>query len=252
MKALIAEDARVDRRLLVGILRHHLDFEEIIEAKDGAEALEWVRNEQFQLILLDWNMPKMQGIDVLRKIRDENVNTPVIMVTGEKDRASVVEAFDAGANNYIVKPFGASTVAAKIKNTLRGVSRNSQRPTAKRALVVDASAVMRKVLAGMLDRACHFREIVQAEDGLEALRVAKSGDFDLILLDWNMPKMLGIDTLKAIRKYDAETPVIMVTNEKEEARVVEALEAGANNYVVKPFEPSTIAKVVKQTLHLEF
>ncbi len=116
-----------------------------------------------------------------------------------------------------------------------------------RALVVDDSAVMRKVLIGALSRA-NINEVDQAADGLEAVKASAESDYGLVLMDWNMPNMLGIDAVKAIRAAGKTMPIIMVTTEAEKSRVIEALKAGANNYIIKPFEPQTIVGKIQEVL----
>lgn len=117
-----------------------------------------------------------------------------------------------------------------------------------RALVVDDSAVMRKVLIGALGRA-NINEVDQAADGAEAVQAVQQNEYDIILMDWNMPNMLGIDALKAIREMGKTMPIIMVTTEAEKSRVLEALKAGASNYVIKPFEPNTIVGKIQEVLN---
>ena len=116
-----------------------------------------------------------------------------------------------------------------------------------KALVVDDSAVMRKVLIGALTRA-DITDVEQAADGQEAVDAVKRSEFDLVLMDWNMPNMLGIDALREIRALGKTMPIIMVTTEAEKSRVVEAIKAGATNYIVKPFEPSTIVAKIQDVL----
>jgi len=116
-----------------------------------------------------------------------------------------------------------------------------------KALVVDDSAVMRKVLIGALGRA-GITEVDQAADGQEAVCATESADYGLILMDWNMPNMLGIDAVKAIRSNGKRVPIIMVTTEAEKSRVIDALKAGANNYIIKPFEPATIVTKIQEVL----
>lgn len=116
-----------------------------------------------------------------------------------------------------------------------------------KVLVVDDSAVMRKVVIGALARA-DLTDVDQAADGLEAVKKCKEEEYGLILMDWNMPNMLGIDAVKEIRKLGATGAIIMVTTEAEKSRVVEALKAGANNYIIKPFEPATIVDKIKAVL----
>ncbi len=117
-----------------------------------------------------------------------------------------------------------------------------------KALVVDDSAVMRKVLVGALSRA-DITEVSQAGDGQEAVEACNAEDFDLVLMDWNMPNMLGIDAVKNIRANGKTMPIIMVTTEAEKSRVIDALKAGANNYIIKPFEPATIVTKIQDVLN---
>jgi two-component system chemotaxis response regulator CheY len=116
-----------------------------------------------------------------------------------------------------------------------------------RALVVDDSAVMRKVLIGALSRV-NITQVDQAADGVEAVAAAEQNDYDLVLMDWNMPNMLGIDAVRAIRATGKTMPIIMVTTEAEKSRVIDALKAGANNYVIKPFEPATIVTKIQEVV----
>ena len=116
-----------------------------------------------------------------------------------------------------------------------------------RALVADDSAVMRRILMGTLVR-LGITDVDEAENGEEAVEAFGKADYGLVLLDWNMPKMNGFEALKAIRSKTTQIPVIMVTAEAEKDRVIEALKAGANNYVIKPFKPDVIAKKIEETL----
>lgn len=116
-----------------------------------------------------------------------------------------------------------------------------------KVLVVDDSGMMRKILIRELLQ-MNFREsnIVQAADGEEAVNTIKQDTFDLILMDWNMPKMLGIDAVQEIRAMDVKTPILMVTTEAERANVVRAIQVGANNYLVKPFTNEDLREKVLQ------
>lgn len=118
-----------------------------------------------------------------------------------------------------------------------------------KALVVDDSAVMRKVLIGALSRA-DIGDVDQAGDGLEAVRAVEGNltGYGVILMDWNMPNMLGIDAVREIRARGCKTPIIMVTTEAEKSRVLDALKAGANNYIIKPFEPNAIVQKIRDML----
>lgn len=114
-----------------------------------------------------------------------------------------------------------------------------------KALVVDDSTVMRKVMAGALSR-MGIQDVIQAADGLEAVDATEKDDFDIVLMDWNMPVMSGIDAVVEIRARGKNMPIIMVTTEAEKSRVVQALKAGANSYIIKPFDPDTILAQIKK------
>ncbi len=116
-----------------------------------------------------------------------------------------------------------------------------------KALVVDDSAVMRKIVIAALAKA-GITDVVQAGDGQEAVAAVAAEGPDIVLMDWNMPNMLGIEALKVIRAGGSKVPIIMVTTEAEKSRIVEALKSGANNYIVKPFQPDTMVEKIKQTV----
>ena len=115
------------------------------------------------------------------------------------------------------------------------------------ALVVDNSRLMRKVLIGVLSR-IGVTDVEQAGDGNKAVDACANQDFALVLMDWNLPNMSGFDALKAIRGAGKTMPIIMVTTESEKSRVVEALKAGANDYIIKPFKPHIIMAKIQDTL----
>jgi two-component system chemotaxis response regulator CheY len=93
-------------------------------------------------------------------------------------------------------------------------------------------------------------EFAEAGDGVEALGVigATAGGFQLILVDWNMPNMDGITLVHRIRAADKTTPLVMVTTEAEKSRILEAIKAGVNNYVLKPFTPEGMLEKIKHVL----
>ena len=116
-----------------------------------------------------------------------------------------------------------------------------------KALVVDDSMTIRRIVIKALGIA-GIPDTTEAADGAEAMAAIKSDSFDVILLDWNMPKMSGIETLRAMREAGDKTPVIMVTTEAEKSRVIEAIKTGANDYLIKPFSPDQLAGKVKGVL----
>jgi two-component system chemotaxis response regulator CheY len=112
-------------------------------------------------------------------------------------------------------------------------------------LTVDDFSTMRRIIRNML-RQLGYTNIVEAEDGAEALRLLHKETVDFIISDWNMPNMSGLDLLKAIRADEnlKPIPVLLVTAEALKENVVEAVKAGVNNYVVKPFTAETLKEKI--------
>ena len=115
MKILIVDDFSTMRRIVKNLLRD-LGFNNTVEADDGLTALPLLKRGDFDFVVTDWNMPGMQGIDLLRQIRaDEQLkHLPVLMITAEAKRDQIIEAAQAGVNGYIVKPFNAVTLKEKL------------------------------------------------------------------------------------------------------------------------------------------
>ena len=115
MKILIVDDFSTMRRIIKNLLRD-LGLNNTHEADDGNTALPMLKNGDFDFVVTDWNMPGMQGIDLLKAIRaDESLrHLPVLMVTAEAKREQIIEAAQAGVNGYIVKPFTAATLKEKL------------------------------------------------------------------------------------------------------------------------------------------
>ena len=104
----------------------------------------------------------------------------------------------------------------------------------KKVLVADDSSTMRKIILRSL-QAVGVPDAAEAGDGEEAVNMFKGGTYDLVLTDWNMPKKNGLDVIREIRAVNSTVPIIMVTTEAEKTRVLEAIQAGVSDYLVKPF-----------------
>ena len=115
MKVLVVDDFAAMRRILKNVL-NQIGLMNIIEADDGTTALDIINKNKIDLIVSDWNMPKMSGLDLLKTVRsnEDTKNMPFLMVTAASQKDDVLEAVQAGVSNYIVKPFTADTVKEKL------------------------------------------------------------------------------------------------------------------------------------------
>lgn len=122
MKILIVDDFSTMRRIIKNLLRD-LGFSNTHEADDGVTALPMLRNGDFDFLVTDWNMPGMNGIDLLREVRKDSKLSalPILMVTAEAKRDQIIEAAQAGVNGYVVKPFTAQVLKEKIEKIFERV-----------------------------------------------------------------------------------------------------------------------------------
>jgi len=116
-----------------------------------------------------------------------------------------------------------------------------------KVMLIDDSKTMRNIQKSVLRQLGHT-DVEEACDGQDALNKLNGFSPDLILVDWNMPNMDGLTFVKAYRQQNKTTPMIMVTTEAEKARVIEAIKAGVNNYVVKPFTPDLLGQRIDETM----
>ncbi len=119
-----------------------------------------------------------------------------------------------------------------------------------KVLVVDDSATIRRIIKNTLER-IGYPDVVEAENGIDALTKLKEGDISLVMTDWNMPEMDGITLVKSIRASDkfGTVPIIMVTTEAEKSEVMEALQLGVNDYIVKPFTPDILKEKIEKVMN---
>lgn len=117
MNVLVVDDYQTMIRIIKNLLKQ-LGFNNVDEASDGTQALEKIGGKPYGLIISDWNMEPMTGLDLLKKVRGSGNKVPFIMVTAESKTENVLAAREAGVNNYIVKPFNADTLKTKLSSVL--------------------------------------------------------------------------------------------------------------------------------------
>jgi two-component system chemotaxis response regulator CheY len=122
MRILIVDDSSTMRRIIGNVVMQlGVTKDNFEEAEDGVEAWKLLESSQFDVILTDWNMPNMNGLELVKKIRGggNHQKTPVIMITTEGGKGEVITALKAGVNNYIVKPFGADVLKEKLSGVIK-------------------------------------------------------------------------------------------------------------------------------------
>ena len=126
MKILLVDDSSTMRRIQKNTLES-LGFTDVDEAEDGQDAVAKVGKAPYELVLMDWNMPNMTGIELLRAVRADAQlrHLPFLMITAEAKRENIIEAAQAGASGYIVKPFTAATLEEKLAKIFQSTSRQA-------------------------------------------------------------------------------------------------------------------------------
>ncbi len=123
LRVLVADDDPLMRTLMSVSLSASA---EIVEAVDGDEALAMIQQHEFDVLLLDWDMPGKTGVELTRYVRDHNSRVPIVMVTAKDERDEVVEAVRAGVSDYLIKPFKTAALWKKLENLCPGFDVESE------------------------------------------------------------------------------------------------------------------------------
>jgi CheY-like chemotaxis protein len=248
---LIVDDEEMNRDILSRRLLK--EGYSVATAQGGNEALDMLRAQRYDLVLLDIMMPGVDGYEVLRRIKSEPIfnDTPVIMVTALGDESTIRRCLEMGAADYIGKPFELTYLKSRIQavpalNGTRGT--HLVRDDATTVLVVDDDELNRDLLVRRLKKAGHVAHVTAT--GEEALEMLARQPYDLVLLDIMMSRMDGFQTLQRIREQPAlaDLPVIMVSALSDSVCVARCMELGANDYITKPFNAAVLKERVLELL----
>ena len=238
MRALVVDDSKPSRSIVARTLGD-LRFD-CAEAGNGEEALAALATAgRPDLITVNWHMPVMDGIELVRRLRREPAyrTLPILMISTEHEQERIALARQAGIDEYLSKPFTAAALARKLVDL--GVVAESPQSSAREpigVLICDDSATIRGILSATLSGDADLKVVGTAVNGEACLAAIPSARPDLVLLDVEMPVMDGITTLREIRRRHGRLPVVMFSSltERGAKATVDALLAGANDYVAKP------------------
>lgn len=264
---LVVDDFEPMRKVTATQLRS-LGFEDILSAANGAEALRIIKRQAVDVVLSDWNMPVMDGLELLKTLRGDAAfaHLPFIMITAEAERLRVADAIASGVSDLLVKPYTAARLMERIdrarhRQSPARVSPSSSPPTSPppslaeatvRAdrgrptiLVVDDTPDNLTLLSGLFKDDYRVRI---AHNGAKALDICCSDHPpDLVLLDVMMPGIDGFEVLERMRAHPnaGHIPVIFVTALDGNECRIRGLELGAVDYVTKPIDPDIIKMRVR-------
>jgi CheY-like chemotaxis protein len=258
MKVLVADDESEIRGMLMDFLTLH--GIETLEAANGLEALLRVKHGAPDAVLLDLRMPRLGGIEALKRIRTFNPAIRIVVITAEVDTAIHEQARAGGAHAVLEKPVHLPDILAALGHRAAAEAPAPAAPpagtmpappaaAAAHVLVVDDDAEVRDTLVDFLTSR-NYRVSVAA-DGASAVRTIAETIPDVILLDIDMPGLKGTDALPTIRAMAPQTIVIMVSGTEDDAVAKRALALGAFDYVVKPVDYDYLATGLDSALALK-
>ncbi len=229
---------------------------EVLVAKDGKEGIEVANNKNPDLILMDLELPILDGWEASKQLKkDPNTkDIPIIALTARAMEGERSRAIDAGCDDFDTKPVDFKSLIAKIHSFLPDESESAEKERVvvedhRKILIVDDNDDNRYTLSEYLKRE-GFTNLATAENGQIALDKLKDADFDLVLLDLQMPVMDGIETLRGIKSDDnlRHIPVIMISAAEEIENVTQCIEIGAEGYLPKPFNPKLLRARINASL----
>ena len=256
MKVLLADDDPVMLETTEETLRSI--GVEADTVNSGAQAVERITSDSdYRMVLLDWKMPGMNGIEAARRIRAKvGERLPIILISAY-DRSDMEDAAkNAGVNAFISKPLFRSTLFEKMNEILGNEKKHSDQEdnadiAGMRILVVEDNDINWEIISMMLQM--QGVEAERAENGklgVERIADSKEGEFNLVFMDIQMPVMNGIEATKRIRKlekpWQANIPIIAMTADAFSENVTECLNAGMNGHIAKPVDMKLVIREIKR------
>lgn len=257
VKILIVEDSKLIRSILEKFLNN---FEvELIIAKDGLEGINTYKENKPDIVLMDIDMPIMNGVEATKAIIEYDSQARICMLSAQKEKKNIQTSIMAGAKGYLIKPF----VQDKVRDTLErmlgqrfaekeidGVSPfgGNIHDTVK-IMIAEDNEFIQSIYKKFLTKYDVHLEFVETGD--DALELYQSYRPDIVFMDINMPGINGIEATQLIRQKDPAAKVCIVTSQNDIGSMDQAQMAGAIDYLTKPFEEKSLVQLLEEILEVE-
>jgi len=258
-KIMIVDDSTSIRSVLRSLFINE-NFEVVGEYGNGRNLLNEVENLSPDIICLDYNLPDVTGLELLKSIHLEHPSVAVIMVTGDDSLQLEKDAAEAGASGFIHKPFTQKDIIDDLKQIVlaqralaaahQNKNEESDEPARATAVIADDSSAMRMLLAAILADA-NIKVLAEACDGNQAVELAIGHEPDFICLDIEMPEKSGLEALEEIKQLEPDAKVLMVTSSADRDCVIQATKMGAKGYIIKPYQPTRVIDAVTELMGWE-
>ncbi|OYD17078.1 hypothetical protein CH333_01970 [candidate division WOR-3 bacterium JGI_Cruoil_03_44_89] len=205
-------------------------------AEDGYRAIEMIREKAYDFALMDIKMPKINGVETFKEVKEIRPSTRVVMMTGYSVEDLVKEALEEGAYGIIYKPLDIQKIVDLIEKAEKGCF----------ILVVDDDPATCETLKDVLQEKSY--KVGVAHSGKEAIQFAKENDIDIIFIDVKMPVLNGLEIYLAIKEVNPNMTAVMMTGYREETAelVEEALKRAAYTCIYKPFDTDKVIALVEK------
>lgn len=254
-KVLIVDDHETNLIATKSLLEKSLYDTKCDKAMNGQEALNLIKNNRYDVILMDIEMPEIDGILVTKEIRKFNNSTPVLAYSSKSLDLVIKDLEASGFNGYISKSSSPTILLKmvskwgiiKLKDEVKEEN-NHESLKKKKVLIADDEESNLIITAKYLSR--YQVEIDKARNGLEAIDLIKKNNYDLVLMDIEMPKMNGIEAVEEIRKFQKNnnsdhTPIIAITGDNHKLQIYKILSAGFDDYFIKGNDYDDLSKLLE-------
>jgi len=253
---MIVDDSASIRSVLRSLFINE-GFEVVGEYGNGRNLLNEVESLSPDIICLDYNLPDVSGLELLKSIHAEHPAVAVIMVTGDQSLQLEKEAAESGASGFFHKPFTQKAIINDLKQIVlaqralvaahQNQAEESDIPACATVVIADDSSAMRMLLAAILTDA-NIKVVAEACDGNQAVEFATIHEPDFICLDIEMPVKNGLEALKEIKEQQPDVRVLMVTSSADRDCVIQATQMGAKGYIIKPYQPTRVIDAVTELM----
>ncbi|MGL6193536.1 MAG: response regulator, partial [Thermoguttaceae bacterium] len=266
-RILIVDDDPIDREFNSKIAHTFTTNVDIVES--GEQAITAIlysiqEGKPYDVVLIDWKMPNMDGLEMIRKIQSNKdiENPPEFLMASAYDKTECIRhAIGLSISGVLVKPItpqifkeslALAAYVSRTKTAKPAIPENkpAQNPAGAKVLLVEDNKINQMVAQGMLN--ILGIEPIIANDGLEAVELMKNNDFKIVLMDIQMPNMDGLEATKVIRSLNKsgmdKLPIIAMTAHAMDSDYRKSLEAGMNDHITKPIDPEKLRQTIEKWL----
>lgn len=243
-KVLIIEDDESARKQLAKLVRK--EGFEVTEAEDGAAGLEIFKEMKQDIIITDFSLPKMDGLELMHSVKRYSPEVQLILVTAFGGDDLAIMALRDGVLDYIKKPIDIDALVVALGRAKENIYLRKKTAMFPSLLLAEDEDAVRERLARVLER--EGWKVLQASDGEKAVNIFQSAKIDIVMLDLKMPQKDGLTALKEMRSISDDFEAIILSGFGDEATAVEAMRSGATNFIRKPIDLDHLIVAVEKAI----